>query len=125
MTDPRKLRGPITLFLSHSGVRSFVVIMTGVLVLYVASFGPVCRCLPRDKETCRTLAEVYYPLTSFFIWCQSVPMERALRWYGGETGAVVYSYANWEAVVLSGGDPPDVNILFPRAAPSPADSSDR
>jgi len=112
MTTPSRQRGPISLFLGNRRFRLVVVTLVAAPMLYVGSFGPVCRCLPGDKRTVKTLVAIYYPLLSFVNWCQSVPLERALRSYGGTTGSQVTLYAAWEFLVIEGGDPPDVNVMF-------------
>lgn len=89
--------------------------MTLIVVpgLYFASFAPVCRVMPRDKETVRTLVGIYYPLLRFVMIWESMSFERALNWYGGGTGDLVYEYAIVEHLILTkDGFGVSLDILF-------------
>lgn len=61
-------------------------------VLYVASFGPVCRIVrPTDLERIHQLAWFYGPL--FRVAGHLAPAEawrQARWWYAGETGRLVF-----------------------------------
>ena len=61
-------------------------------VLYVASFGPVCRAIPLSASyhVFHPLETFYKPLILAVRYTGRECLSDAICWYGGETGLYVY-----------------------------------
>jgi hypothetical protein len=96
-----KPRGPLTLLKSSRKLRWLVAVVFSLPVLYVASFGPACRCVDARKNV-RRLADFYAPLLR---GVDRLPValrghaRHALLWYGGATAVDVTLHRRAEDMV--------------------------
>lgn len=56
------------------------VLLVGMPVLYVASFGPACWLVDRHQADCLIVARIYRPIVRASM--SATPIGRALCWYG-------------------------------------------